>query len=195
MPQSRQFTLPDGHHLPWLAATDDDSPTALAQALGAPGGPVLLLAGGDDEIDPALLARLTQVVARGLVRTLRDLAAQSGRQARCLVRASGAGLPSLLGAAVADSGGGLQLLGVAPEGLMAPGGTEQPVPGLSQLVTWPGGSWADTQHARFDLAEALAGAGGRPMVLLMGGGSAAVAEVLQAVRRGWPVLMLEGSGG
>jgi len=195
MPQSRQFTLPDGLQLPWSAATADDSPAALAQALGGAGGPLLLLAGGDDEIDPALLARLTQVVARGLVRTLRDLAAQSGRQARCLVRASGAGLPSLLGQAVAEGGGPLQLLGVGPEGLLAAGGADQPAPGLSQLITWPGQAWGDTLRARFDLAQALAGPGARPLVLLIGGGNAAVAEVLQAVRRGWPVLMLEGSGG
>ena len=195
MPQSRQFTLPDGRHLPWCAAAADDTSAALAQALGAKGGPLLLLAGGDDVLDPALLARLTQVVSRGLVRTLRDVAAQSGGQARCVVRACGAGLPRLLGAIVADSGGGLQLVGVAPEGLIGPAGAEQPVAGLSQLVTWPGTDWSDSQRASLDLAAALAGPGGRPLVVLMGGGSHAVAEVQQAVRRGWPVLMLEGSGG
>ena len=69
-----------------------------AQAVGSSGGPVLLLAGGDDAIDPALLARLSQVLARGLVRTLRDLAAQSGRQAFRIFASKGQrGLGSTVG--------------------------------------------------------------------------------------------------
>lgn len=197
MPQSRHLNLPDGHPLPWWAAGADDTPAALAEALGGAsgGGPVLVLAGGDDDIAPDLLPRLTQVVARGLVRTLRELAAQSGRQAHCVVRACGAGLPSLLGQAVIDGGQTLKLIGVAPEGALADPANGSPVSGLTQLVTWPGAAWSDTWRARSDLATHLAGAGGPPLLLLIGGGPGAVAEVLQAVRRGWPVLLLEGSGG
>jgi hypothetical protein len=204
MPNVQTITLPDGSTLKVLQATAADKPAERAAAL-LPGavGPLVVIAGGDDAIDAALRPRLTQLVARGLLRTLRDLAAQRGCGARacCVLRACGGGLPTLLGQAAADGGGALSLLGVAPAGLLElPGdpdaGAEPPVPGLSHLLSTPGTDWGDELGAKFDLAQALLAQGAPPpLLLLIGGGAGALSEVLLAVRRGWPVLLVEGSGG
>ena len=217
MPQARATPMPDGSSLSLLQAAPGSPPADWATGLAlGPLGAVVLVAGGDDALDEALRPRLTQLVARGLVRTLREVAGQHGGSARalCLVRASGAGLPTLLGRAVADSGGGLSLLGLAPTAVLAlPGDTagtagDAPVAGLSHLLTTPGAAWGDELAAKLDLVQALAvpppaaagaaasaGPAIRPLLLVIGGGPAAQAEVLLAVRRGWPVLLVEGSGG
>ena len=218
MPQARPTPMPDGSTLNLLQAAPGGQAADWAADLAlGPLSAVVLVAGGDDALDEALRPRLTQLVARGLVRTLREVAGQQGAAARalCVVRASGSGLPTLLGRAVADSGGALSLLGVAPAGVLAlPGDAaagpvgDPVVAGLSHLLITPGAAWGDELAAKVDLVQALvlvpaAAAGGaapaqpaaRPMLLLIGGGPAALAEVLLAVRRGWPVLLVAGSGG
>ena len=223
MPQSSTTTLPDGSALRVVHAAAADNPAALRSALdlGATGA-VVVLAGGDDPVDERLRPRLAQVVARGLVRTLRDVAALRGGPALCVVRASGGGVPTLLGRAVADGGGQVRLLGVAPEACIAAPDAppdappnapsngaciarapEAPVAGLSHLLLTPGAAWGDELRGKAELVQALvapkpavAGAAApQPMLLVIGGGEGTVAEVLQAVRRGWPVLLVEGSGG
>ena len=219
MPQARPTPMPDGSTLNLLQAAPGGQAADWAADLAlGPLSAVVLVAGGDDALDEALRPRLTQLVARGLVRTLREVAGQQGAAARalCVVRASGSGLPTLLGRAVADGGGALSLLGLAPAGVLALPGDAGPasgalgdpvVAGLSHLLITPGAAWGDELAAKVDLVQALvatpAAAGGaapappapRPMLLLIGGGPAALAEVLLAVRRGWPVLLVAGSGG
>ena len=215
MPQSSTTTLPDGAALRVVRAAAGDTPAALLSALelGATGA-VVVLAGGDDPVDVRLHPRLAQVVARGLVRTLRDVAALRGGPALCVVRASGGGVPALLGRAVADSGGQVRLLGVAPEACIAApdalpdtsGNRALPAPpvaGLSHLLLTPGAAWGDELRSKAELVQALVApkpavvgaAAPQPMLLVIGGGEGTVAEVLQAVRRCWPVLLVEGSGG
>ena len=210
MPEANTVTMPDGSPLILVSATPGSKAAdwAGAMALG-PLGALVVLAGGDDVLDDSLRARLTQLVSRGLVRTLREVVGQRGGGARalCVVRACGSGLPALLGRAVADSGGAVQLLGVAPATLLAtaaPGAGETPVAGLDRLLSTPGGAWGDEQGAKIDLVQALAeakpapGTGAmalRPLLLVIGGGSGALPEVARAVRYGWPVLLVEGSGG
>jgi hypothetical protein len=218
MPQAQTVTRPDGRTLKLLRAGTGDKPADWTRALGIDGPAALVLvSGGDDALDEALRPRLTQLVARGLLRTLRDLAALRGKDAKacCVVRACGGGLPALLGQAAADSSGALSLLGVAPacvldlplegaagaegaEGEVAPG-SEVPVAGLTHLLATPGAAWGDELAAKINVVQALAestdGSPVRPVLLLIAGGAAAMVEVLQAVRRGWPVLLVEGSGG
>ena len=212
--QTQTHPLPDGRTLKLLPAEPGEAPADWVAALGL-GAPVavVLVAGGDDALPDTLRPRVTQLLARGLLRTLNDLADQPAGQASacCLLRASGSGVPALLGQAAADSGGRVHLLGVGPaDRLSVPGmpaepaaGAEPPVPGLSHLLTTPGAAWGDKLAAKFNLAQSLAAPGNRsatqaapqPLVLLIGGGANAVTEVLLAVRRGWPVLLAEGSGG
>ena len=211
MPQLQTHPLPDGRTLKLLQAEVGDAPADWVTALGL-GAPVavVVVAGGDDALPDTLRPRVTQLLARGLLRTLNDLADQPAGQASacCLLRASGSGVPALLGQAAADSGGSVHVLGVGPAArLSVPGtpavGTEPTVAGLSHLLCTPGAAWGDELAAKFNLAQALAAPGNRsatqaapqPLVLLIGGGADAVTEVLLAVRRGWPVLLVEGSGG
>ena len=211
MPETSTVTMPDGSPLRAVPATAGSKAADWASALAlGPLGALVVLAGGDDALDEPLRARLTQLVSRGLVRTLREVVGQrgGGALALCVVRASGSGLPTLLGRAVADSGGAVQLLGVAPAALLAtsaaPGTGETPVVGLNCLLSTPGTAWGDEQSAKIDLVQALAeakpspGTGAmalRPLLLVIGGGSGALPEVARAVRYGWPVLLVEGSGG
>ena len=220
MPQARPTPMPDGSTLNLLQAAPGGQAADWAADLAlGPLSAVVLVAGGDDALDEALRPRLTQLVARGLVRTLREVAGQQGGAARalCVVRASGSGLPTLLGRAVADSGGAISLLGVAPAGVLAlPGEAaagagvagDPVVAGLSHLLITPGAAWGDELAAKIEFVRALvatpsamavgaasAMAAPRPMLLLIGGGPAALTEVLLAVRCGWPVLLVAGSGG
>ncbi len=220
MTQAQTHALPDGRTLKLLQASPGDVPADWASALGL-GSPVavVLLAGGDDDIPDALQPRITQLVARGLLRTLNDLADPLAGTAGacCVVRACGPGLPALLGQAAADSGGAVTVLGVAPAGVLAlPGvvagagsGAAPAVAGLSHLLATSGAAWGDELAAKFNLAQALATPGPRnstqasqapqaapqPLLLVIGGGAGAGAVVLLAVRRGWPVLLVDGSGG
>lgn len=216
MPQAQAQThpLPDGGTLKLLQTSPGEVPAEWVGALGL-GSPVavVLVAGGDEALADTLRPRVTQLLARGLLRTLNELADQPAGQASacCLLRASGSGVPTLLGQAAADSGGSVQVLGVGPASVLAwPGmaaeagsGGELAVSGLSHLLTTAGTGWGDELAAKFNLAQALAAPGNRsaaqaapqPLLLLIGGGANAVTEVLMAVRRGWPVLLVEGSGG
>ena len=213
MPNASPITLPDGAQLNLVLAGAGSKPGEWATALALqPMAALVVLAGGDDTLDQALRPRLTQLLARGLVRTLGDLAAQrgSGGQALCVVRACGAGVPALLGQVVADAAGPVQLLGVAPQvllalpGTAAPAAAEAPVAGLTHLLGTPGLAWGSELRAKEDAEQALADArpaagtaagGARPMLLVIGGGPATLGEVKQAVTRRWPVLLVEGSGG
>lgn len=209
MATAQKIARPNGSTLNVWAAPAGAPAAETAQALGlASGSPVVWVAGGDDALAPALQARLTQMLSRGLLRPLRDH--MGSATPLVLVRAEGSGLPALLGRCVAD-GAGVRLLGVAPQALIdlpdvaaagAPaaataagsGPRQPPVPGLSDLLLTAGSTWGDELREAMALATHVA-AGPRALLLLIGGGPAALPQVLAAVRQGWPVLLVQGSGG
>jgi hypothetical protein len=188
MATPQDLATEDGHTLRLVKAAAGDKPADLAKALGlGPLGPVVLVTGGDDALPDGLRPRLTQLVARGLVRPLSEVAGLRKTGALCLVRGSGDGLPALLGRAVADFGAAVRLLGVAPEGTAV-------ATGLTHLLIGVGAGWDDAARLKSELA--LFEAGTRPvLVVVIGGGSEALPEVQRAVRRQWPVLLVDGSGG
>ena len=202
----------DGRPLRLVQASATDTPEALASALALPAAAaVVLLAGGPvpgDTAQPAvLLPRLVQLVGRGLLRAAREAGAL------CIAPAADLGLAGLLGRALQDAGAGPALVGVAlasqvrlpdvfgdtrgdavPD--MAPTDPTRPplAPGLTHLVLLPGTDPAAALRSRIALARAVAD--GRPVLMVVIGGDASTPpEVLQAVRRGWPVLVVDGSGG
>lgn len=153
---------------------------------------VVVLADGQQNVDPALKPRLMQLLGRGLLRAVREA------QALCVVRA---GFDGLLGTVLADSGRGVQVLGVAPGGRVVVPGEEldaeadavPPVPGLTHLLLTTAGPWGSELRTKIDVAVALAGP--KPGVLVVvGGGDDLMFEVRQAVRHRWPVLVVKGSG-
>jgi hypothetical protein len=67
-------------------------------------------------------------------------------------------------------------------------------PRHSHFVLADSSDWGGETALFFNLAAELAG-DDPVVVVVVGGGSVTRAEVLQAVRRGWPVILVEGSGG
>ena len=197
MATKHEIQAEDGSTVRLVQAAASDKPDALAAALEITGvGAVVVLAGGADEADAVLRPRLVQLVGRGLVRAARDAGAV------CIARAGATGLASLVGRAVADTEGAPPLLGVAPSTqVVVPGqprdGDESRQPlaaGLTHLLLTAGGEWGSEQRIKIDLAQALA-AGKPVLMVVIGGGASSAAEVLHAVRRRWPVLVVKRSGG
>ena len=81
---------------------------------------------------------------------------------------------------------------------MAPGGAEGDRTQLernhSHFVLADSSEWGGETSLLMDLAARLAH-GRRPALALAGGGAIALAEVLSAARRGWPVFVVQGTGG
>ena len=188
----------DGRALRQVQAAAGDTLETLTDALALPArGAVLLLAGGQAAsaaTQPPLLPRLQQLVGRGLLRASREAGAL------CIAPAADQGLVGLLGRALVDSGSGPALLGVALQSqVQVPGAAADPArlplaPGLSHLLLLPGSDLVAALRSRIDLAAAVAD--GKPVLMVVIGGDVSTApEVLQAVRRGWPVLVVDGSGG
>ena len=189
-----EVPLPEGRSLRVVQQAAGDKPADLVAALGLPvGGAVVVLAGGADEPDAALKPRLTQLLGRGLLRAVREA------RALCIARGGAAGIAGLYGSGAADAEGVLPLLGVGPAARLALPGQEGEErerinPGLSHLLLTPGADWGSELRTRVEVAQALAGSNAALMVVI-GGGAEVPAEVLQAVRRRWPVLLVQGSGG
>lgn len=197
MPTTSDIPAGGGRVLRRVQAEADDKAPALAAALAIEAvGAVLVLAGAELGGDDRLRARLVQLVGRGLVRAAQEAGAL------CVVRGGDAGLAGLVGRAVADIDAAPPLLGIAPAARLAlpdvpaaPGDElEPPLPGLTHLLLTPGGPWGSELRLKAEVAQAVAD--GKPVLMvLIGGAEPALAEVLQAVRRRWPVLVVNGSGG
>jgi hypothetical protein len=90
------------------------------------------------------------------------------------------------------------LVGVAPRSKVAlPGEDRDGVavePHHTHAVLTPGAEFGAERETLFDVAAALAGSH-NVAVVLAGGGTEARNEALEAVRRGWPLLVLAGTGG
>ena len=157
---------------------------------------VLLVVGGARGMDDSQMRRLAPLFSR--------VVARAAGESQMLVIDGGtsSGVMQLLGEAVADRGRLTPLLGVAPKAKsIYPGGLAKdqvidgsPLePNHSHFVLTPGKEWGD--ETSWLIAIVAAYARKAPVqVLLVNGGSIAKNEVLQSVRRGWPILILEGSG-
>jgi SLOG in TRPM, prokaryote/SMODS and SLOG-associating 2TM effector domain 1/Protein of unknown function (DUF4231) len=180
------------------SAQDDGKPANLLKLLGRlglqPGTPVLLLFGGAASLKEAE-RRVAERAIQGLVGAARTAGAviiDGGTQA---------GVMELAGAVVAAQGRHSPLLGVAPAGCVAYPGDGMPPEGRvaldanhSQFVLSPGADWGDETDLLVHLAAVLAG--GAPVVAVVaGGGRITATEAVMAVRRGWPLFVVEGSGG
>jgi hypothetical protein len=197
MATKREIAIEGGGTLRLVLAEAGDPADRLAAALAIGDvQAVVVLAGDERAADDRLKQRLAQLMGRGLVRAAREAGAL------CLVWGGSAGLGRLVGEAVADAAKPPPLLGLAPASQLRlpgqPGDGDElrqpPAPGLSHLLLTPDESLAKRLRGQCDLAQTLA-AGKPVMMVLIGGTAATLAEVLQAVRRRWPVLVVQGSGG
>jgi hypothetical protein len=181
-------------------ATVDGSvdPARALAALGIPRGrPTLVLCGGAASLDDDIVTRaaLAPVLGPGM------LAAAADAAGVIIDGGTDAGVVSLLGQAASRVDAAPPMLGVAPAALvMAPGrtagqdGAVRLEPHHRFFVLTPGGAWGDETPWLTALAAATAGS--QPVVMVVaGGGSVSVAEVREAVRRGWTVVVLADTGG
>jgi antitoxin (DNA-binding transcriptional repressor) of toxin-antitoxin stability system len=188
----------NGNEAPLVNAGIDPDPGRLLTELGLDTDrfrSVVVVFGGADTLHGERYRRAVSVVGPGVVQA----AGVAG--AAIIDGGTAAGVMAILGEAVAE----LQverplLLGVAPAALVAlPGkdaddGRASLEPNHSHFVLASGAEWGDETALLFHIAEVLAGAG--PVAsLLVGGGEVAKSEALRAVRRGWPLLVVERTGG
>jgi hypothetical protein len=169
---------------------------------------VIVISGGAGSLDRAMEAndelqsRLVQLFSRGIARA----AVESG--ASIIDGGTQSGVMSLMGQGVDDRGRKTTLLGVVPAGKITyPGGPPDgsipdgaPLdPNHSHFLLVEGDEWGGETEFMFKLAEALAkhdDAADRVLTVLVSGNVDGIAkkEVLQSVRRGWPVIVIKGSG-
>ena len=198
MSTASDVSLDDGKSLRVVRPDPGDRADAIIAALGLPAVKgVLVVVGGGAAPDAALLARLTQLAGRALAR--------AATQADVLCVDSGAddGINTLLGRALGDAAARVPLLGIAPQACIAlpfdaapPATGRAPLaPGHTHLVLAAGADWGAELGLKYELIAKIAA--GKPVLMIVIGGAPApaTAEVLQAVRRKWTVLLVQGSGG
>lgn len=179
-----------------VTVDDSQDPTKALAELGLSGGrPVLVLCGGAASLDddPAIRMALAPVLGPSVLMA----AARTG--ALVVDGGTNAGVVALLGQSASPEASA-PLLGVAPAALVAPPGAH-PENGRVALephhlyfVLTPGTEWGDETGWLARLSAAAAGDEQVAMVVA-GGGAGTSAEIQEAVKRRWPIVLLEGTGG
>ncbi len=168
----------------------------------APGRPVIVVCGGAYKLVGEALERAAAMIGAGVAPAAETLGAA------IVDGGTSAGVMELTGQARARRPQALPvLIGVAPKGLVtypspngpvqANGSAEQGVPleeNHSYFVLADSAEWGGETGLLMAVAQALAGAG-RVAVVLAGGASVAKSEVREAVRYGWPIFVVAGTGG
>jgi predicted Rossmann-fold nucleotide-binding protein len=187
--------VPGGVAGPWIVYESglDDVGEMLGKLDLGTMRPVIIVSGGAADLDPAIKPRLRHVLTRGVARA----AAQVG--ALIVDGGTRVGIMELTGQAVASLGHQSPLLGVAPAALVdaGAGGASDRAPldpNHSHVLLTTGESWGDELETMMAVAATVANGKGVAMVVA-GGGPRTLAEVLHAVRRRWPIILLEGTGG
>jgi SLOG in TRPM, prokaryote/SMODS and SLOG-associating 2TM effector domain 1/Protein of unknown function (DUF4231) len=194
---AESVSFDDGGRAVLVRARRTDTADELLEAAGLLARrptPVIVVC-GSAEFEDKPLRRATRLVGPAV--------AEAARRTGAVVvdGATDAGVMRLTGAARRATRGDAPsvLLGVAPAGLVAhpggePGAKVALEPNHTHLVLADSDEWGGETRLLMDLAATLAG-GAPVVVLLAGGGEASAGEVLEATRRGWPVFVLEGTGG
>ncbi len=169
-----------------LAALDLES--------GGRGSAVILVCGGADDLKDASLVRAVAMLGPA-VSSAAEVAG-----AAVLDGGTSSGVMEVTGAARAKRPRAMPVLvGVAPAGLVTypggPGGDRVPLEqNHSHFVLADSDEWGGETGLLMAVAAARAG-NGRVAVVLAGGGEVAKTEVVESVRRGWPVFVIQGTGG
>ncbi|MDQ4068012.1 MAG: DUF4231 domain-containing protein [Actinomycetota bacterium] len=187
--------FPNGNRATVVEAADGVPPRAVLDELRLePPGALVLVLGAATGLDPTVVPVLSELLSLHLAPVARHTAAV------VMDGGTDAGAMAVLGAALWDRGPYRALVGVAPGALVSypgapPDGDMAALePHHSHFVLTPGDRWGDETELLFALADELAAT--VPVVaVLAGGGPVATQEVLQAVRRRWPVLVVSGTGG
>ena len=188
--------LGNGRRAALVQAGADEPADAVLAKLGLAVGnrPVIVVCGGADDMPQPQLE-----IARGVLGPAVARAAQ-WTGAAVLDGGTAAGVMALMGAERAGHGSAMGvLLGVAPAGTVALPG--EPKDGRAHLdgnhthfVLADSDEWGGETPLLMALADALAG--DAPVaIVLAGGGTVSRQEALEAVEHGWPLFVIEGTGG
>ena len=192
--QSQEIVFPNNNGAKLVSVSRGAPMAGLIEPLGIslPKNLILLI-GGADKLDEKLTARLTQLLSRGIARAAADA------EALIIDGGTQAGVMQIMGQSIADRGRKSSLLGVAPVGKVTyPGGPSvagndsAPLdPNHSHFVLVDGSEWGSETETLFKLATAF---NVPVLAILVNGGAIAKNELLESVRRNWPVIIIEGSG-
>lgn len=168
-----------------LGALDIQRPDAL-----------IMISGGAGNLETSFMEQLA--------RLFRDGIAPAALHMRAMIIDGGthSGVMAMMGQGVAELGGKSTLLGVSVAGRTTyPGDPEHEHadkateldPHHSHFVLVQSDQWGGETETMFSLAQELA-QDIAVITILVNGGAIARNEALQTVRRGWPLLVIEGSG-
>jgi hypothetical protein len=192
--QPQEIVFPNNNGAKLVSVSRGTPIAGLIEPLGiSPPKNLILLIGGADKLDEKLTARLTQLLSRGIARAAADA------EALIIDGGTQAGVMQIMGQSVVDRGRKSSLLGVAPAGKVTyPGGPpvagngSAPLdPNHSHFVLVDGKEWGSETETLFELGAAFKVP---VLAVLVNGGAIAKDELLQSVRRNWPVIVIEGSG-
>jgi hypothetical protein len=192
--QPQEIVFPNKNAAKLVAPSPGAPMAGLIESLGiSPPKNLILLIGGADNLDEKLTARLTQLLSRGIARAAADA------EALIIDGGTQAGVMQIMGQSIADRGRKSSLLGVAPAGKVTyPGGPSLATddsapldPNHSHFVLVDGNEWGSETETLFELAAAF---NVPVLAILVNGGAIAKDELLQSVRRNWPVIVIDGSG-
>jgi len=189
------ITFDNGNHAVVVTARRDTDAQTILKSLGiAQPNALIMVFGGAKGLDDSRKARLAELFTNAI--------APAVAEAGALVIDGGtqSGVMAMMGEALARDGRESQLLGITPAGKVTyPGGPNYantgdgtPLePNHSHFVLVEGDEWGDETDTMFKLAGALNVA---VTTMLINGGQIAGDEALQSVRKGWQLLVIEGSG-
>jgi hypothetical protein len=197
-PDVRTITFSNGSHARMTMPDPGVSASSILTALGNPKPEALIMIfGGAGGLDESIGEKLEPLFTRGIARA----AAKKG--ALIIDGGTDSGVMALMGKGVAAQRESLTLLGVAPsrkvtfpnDSRTTFGPDSVPLESNhSHFVLADGDEWGDETPTMFGLAEAL-GKDIPVVTMIINGDEVSKAEVLSSVRRGWPVIVVQGSGG
>ncbi|MDM8564896.1 DUF4231 domain-containing protein [Candidatus Halobeggiatoa sp. HSG11] len=187
------ITFPNKHSANLVKASSDVTPEQVMFKLPfTTPRSVIMMSGDTQGLDEATQQRLVQLFSRGLARTAINL------DAVIIDNGKTSDLTTLIGQSIADRGYKSPLIGVTsstqvnyPEQEEETKGTVPLEPNHTHFVLVD-----DAQHVtefKYRLGEAMASQKAAIMILV-NGDEEARAEVLQAVRMGWPIITVTGTG-
>jgi len=198
MSDIKEIPFPNGNKAKLITTTADAAADEILSSLNIEKPKALILIfGGASGLDESLKPRILQLFSRSIARA----AIKTG--AVIMDGGTKAGIMEIMGQAVADQGRKSILLGVAPSGKVtypegpAEGSIENGAPldpDHSHFVLVESEEWGGETEMMFKLAKSLSDK--IPVVsILANGGEISKKEVLLSVRQGWPLIVIEGTGG
>lgn len=189
--------FPNGNSALSVTAPQNTSAATILSTLGIQQPKVLLMViGGASSLDERFIDHLKLLCYLGIARQTTEA------EAVIIDGGTQAGIMKIMGQAIADRGCHSILLGVAPSGTVNYPGV--PVdnahsdrvsldPNHSHFVLVEGNNWGVETETMYKLADEL-GKNIPVVSLLVNGGEIAKREAWNSVQRGWPLLIIRGSG-